>query len=382
VHALHGVFAAASAVHLLLTLLVTLSTCPALVLLQMLLGTSGQKLDPVVVCSTLLPLIASEDTLLSSVSMEALACLHKLQGPSQLQQLLRSAGASELLIATVLQANIQNFLPSVTSEGLVGHRLVPQRGSQGGSELGARESRSTSALQHHQLQQTQQQAHPQSHDELQGRVFVASKLPWEVNLPQPKSQDMTEGRASYSSRTQGGVAQDGESISRWGLGERGAYDGYSSGVSATALRAAVSTSGRLQGESEGGLADTLRAARSATAPQRLLQDLAAGGNYAQPQQQQQHQQLVTNLGLLGLNGTRSSSSSNLFSAHPSQEATSEPQQSKKASSITDYNLDVSSSYKTQRELEAAGEEWRLDFQLSGKTFYACSAKLVPLQDKL
>jgi hypothetical protein len=78
----------------------------------------------------LLPAISCADTRLSSVAMEALACLHQQQGPTALQQQLRAAGGSELLIATVLQANIQNFVPSLNAAGLVLHKLVPQTNPQ------------------------------------------------------------------------------------------------------------------------------------------------------------------------------------------------------------------------------------------------------------
>ena len=319
--------------------------------MQMLLSSCGQKLDPVVVCSTLLPLIASEDTLLSSVAMEALACLHKLHGPSQLQGLLRSAGASELLIATVLQANIQNFLPCVTQEGLVGHRLVPQR-SEGGSELESR-ARDRESFTLQQQAQSQQQWQQQQKDEQQDRIFGAAKLPWEVKLPRPGSQDMSTGGVNYSSNVQGLGVQEVESSRRGLPGELGGYEGHSSGVSATALRAAVSMSGHSPACSEGGLADTLRAARSATAPQRLLHDLAGGHSITTPQQQQ----LVTSMSLLGLAGAaRGSSSSSLVHASLPQGMTVEAQQWKKSVSAGDYHVDTNSSFKTQKELEAAGKK--------------------------
>jgi hypothetical protein len=101
--------------------------CPAC---QALLSKGPGSCDPVRLIKVLLPAISCADTRLSSVAMEALACLHQQQGPAALQQQLRAAGGSELLIATVLQANIQNFVPSLNAAGLVLHKLVPQNNPQ------------------------------------------------------------------------------------------------------------------------------------------------------------------------------------------------------------------------------------------------------------
>lgn len=79
------------------------------------------------------PLSASERERLQLVAMEGFAVLSARLGPAVLQPMLRSCGATEVQVATVLQRTMGGQLPTLSAGGIVRHVFDDAPGSTGGT---------------------------------------------------------------------------------------------------------------------------------------------------------------------------------------------------------------------------------------------------------